>query len=385
MQGLRPQSPRAIVRATPVLTTPRANAPYCHLRASCEPDDPSWLSSYSLYAAPPPLRYLKNNSCTTPNNELGQSHARLPVSHTKSYSEAAWHMGLWFYYMRGCSDLHLNVGRTLAVRNRCEAAILLEQRASRLTLSHDTAIKRVAARLEKLRFGGNAREYAAVLQRARERLGVPNGSYAWLIRECAAGVYDDSQSECVNALRDQTTNYSRVPPPVRAYALANAAAHPALDEVSVPPLRKLVGTAKELDTIQFIEQPHWNSIVWAVEIWDVRFLQEQSIRESVFPPGRLPHDYKLSSALSRAQLSWPNGSNCEAGRNFDDCWSCRGSELERACTRAARCSRNQTKVAFEEHVRRPSLLHAEVVEVAGHNNMPSREIRAVPPDLTVSA
>ena len=96
-------------------------------------------------------------------------------------------MGLWFYYMRGCSDLHLNVGRTLAVRNRCEAAILLEQRASRLTLSHDTAIKRVAARLEKLRFGGNAREYAAVLQRARERLGVPNGNYAWLLRECAAG------------------------------------------------------------------------------------------------------------------------------------------------------------------------------------------------------
>ena len=116
--------------------------------------------------------------------------------------------------------------------------------------------KRVAARLEQLCFGGNAREYAAVLQRARERLGVPNGNYAWPFRERAAGVYDDSQSECINALRDQTTNYSRVPPPVRAYALARAAGTLRIDEVSVPPLRKLVSTAKELDTIQFIEQPH---------------------------------------------------------------------------------------------------------------------------------
>ena len=79
------------------------------------------------------------------NSELGKSYVRLPVSHTHTVQHA-WQPGLWFFYMRGCSDFYWDVGRTLLVRNRCHLAGILEQRAHK-GLGWDAAIGRVARRL----------------------------------------------------------------------------------------------------------------------------------------------------------------------------------------------------------------------------------------------
>ena len=226
-------------------------------------------------------------------------------------------------------------------------------------------LQRVVKRVAGLHYGYNAREYRAILAHARHQLGMPNSTgYDWLLRECAAGVYDNGPSHCENALRDQSTNYSRIAPPRRAYALGDAAAHPALDEVNIELLRKLVGTPKELDTLQFLEQPSYRSIVWAVEIWDVRFLQSPRIRSRrAIPPG----DYELSASLSRQALYQADGTPCIPWRRFDSCWACNasGSALARACSAAlSKCTRAQSMAAYQVHTREPTLLHVDVLPLS---------------------
>ena len=61
------------------------------------------------------VRYLE--PAQTLNPELGQDDTWLPVTHTHT-TQAALQVGLWFHYMRGCSDLMWNVGRTLLARKK---------------------------------------------------------------------------------------------------------------------------------------------------------------------------------------------------------------------------------------------------------------------------
>ena len=375
-----------------------AQRPYCtHRLPRCTPTDPAWRLGFELYASPFDVRYLKNNSCRQRNDELGVSHARLPVSHMATFSErSGQHVGLWLYYMRGCSDLTIDVGRTLLARNRCDAAVLIEQRRSQCTYAE--AVKRVARSLRTLSYGYNAREYAAILRQARAvfgrggaaevsavaaagragaadgsagaadgRTGVSDRSYEWLVRECAAGVYDDGASDCTVALVDASTNYTRVHAwPRRAWALAMAAAHPALDEVSAAALRELVGTKWEIDTVQLVEQPQSNAITWAVEIWDVRLLADESVRGRPRVPPGVPD---VSSRLARRHVSrlgsdepgsCPPWSHVRHGSDF--CWACTNSSMAISCDNAAsKCTRPQMARLERAHQRQPSLLHAPLV------------------------
>ena len=77
------------------------------------------------------IRYLKARRGHV-NSELGLDGVWLPVTRTHTMQDGL-QVGLWFHYMRGCSDFALEVGRTLLVRNKCEAAVLIEQRASNVT------------------------------------------------------------------------------------------------------------------------------------------------------------------------------------------------------------------------------------------------------------
>ena len=43
--------------------------------------------------------------------------------------------GVWFYYARGCTDLHYDVGRTLMARNKVDAALRLAALAQHRNLS----------------------------------------------------------------------------------------------------------------------------------------------------------------------------------------------------------------------------------------------------------
>jgi len=76
----------------------------------------------------------------TPPAPLGQDGAWLPVVHTTALispggnwwrspsSHVARERGLWFYYAAGCSDLFYDAGRTLAARNRVDAAVQIAER-----------------------------------------------------------------------------------------------------------------------------------------------------------------------------------------------------------------------------------------------------------------
>ena len=266
--------------------------------------------------------------------------------------------------MRGCSDMTIDVGRTLLARNRCDAALLIEQRRCQCT--RDEAVSRVARSLRSLSYGYNAREYADILRQAKAVLGTEarDDGYEWLLSECAAGVYDEGASDCTTALLDSSTNYSRVRAwPRRAWALAKAAAHPALDEVSTIALRALVGTPWQLDTIQLVEQPQSRAITWAVEIWDVRLLADASVmRRARVPPG-VP---EVSSRLARrhvTRLGSDEPSSCppwvHVRHGADFCWACANSTMAISCDNAiSKCTKPQMERLAMAHKRQPSLLHA---------------------------
>ena len=96
------------------------------------------------FAFPRGVRYVRFRG--RPNAELGQSYRRLPVTHTHTLQHA-WQVGMWFYYMRGCSDFSWDVGRTLLARNRCELAVTLEQRAAG-NATQACAIQRIVRKLQ---------------------------------------------------------------------------------------------------------------------------------------------------------------------------------------------------------------------------------------------
>ena len=98
----------------------------------------------NVFALPRGIRYVKIRP--TINAELGIQHAWIPVSHTHTMQHP-YQVGLWFYYMRGCSDFTWNAGRTVLVRNRCELAVLLERRLAARAITWDQAVLRVVRRL----------------------------------------------------------------------------------------------------------------------------------------------------------------------------------------------------------------------------------------------
>ena len=92
----------------------------CRYCGSC-PENATWFP----FAMPIGTARERFAPCT-PNAEVGRSHARLPVTHTDPGDAELG--GRWYYYSKGCSDLFLDVGRTLKSLNRVHAAVLLEQR-----------------------------------------------------------------------------------------------------------------------------------------------------------------------------------------------------------------------------------------------------------------
>ena len=108
------------VRRTRRAPTDAIMADICRVCGRC-PENTTWFP----FAMPIGTARERLAPCT-PNAEVGQSHARLPVTHTDPRDQELG--GRWYYYSRGCSDLFLNVGRTLAALNRIHVAVLLEQR-----------------------------------------------------------------------------------------------------------------------------------------------------------------------------------------------------------------------------------------------------------------
>ena len=254
------------------------------------------------FAAPRGVAFLHNasGSAAPVNAELGIDHVRLPVTHTHTVSDAS-QVGLWLYYARGCSDSSWPIGRTLLVRNRCEAAIAVHQRVdSRVNVlrSWQHALEKVASRL--------ASASGRLAIKGLHHIRTANRSMlVAALAECARG----GSSEGLPLL---------------------LAKHNALDYVTALMLRELRGTASELDTLQFYRQPQGGSEAghYATEIWDVRSLQPSSLGAP--PP-----------TADRPRLSWLDGSECRLSPTWASCLACAGSRLERACR--FRCTQYRPK------------------------------------------
>lgn len=276
-------------------------------------------SSFTSYAMPRGARHFTN--VTFPrrglNPELGVSHTWLPVSHTHT-TQHAWQPGLWFYYMRGCSDFMWDMGRTLLVRNRCHLAIALEQRVHRISWSH--AAYRVAQRLALATnvsawapdIAANPTGGAAMVVRPLEGIVGSNtdgkqhnvSELATALSWCARGLIHDLKAQRIERLL-LTLN--------------------TLDYLSASVLQhSLGGTADELDTIQIANQCSSSSSEEALadgicgqatEIWDVRALSKNLSNAS-----DMPRPWRDAS-----------GTRCDLADFWPLCMACNESLSARAC------------------------------------------------------
>lgn len=282
--------------------------------------DAAWNATSTTFGMPRGVRHLVRRAHL--NEELGRDNAWLPVTHTMT-TQHPLQVGLWFHYMRGCSDFAWNSGRTLLARNKCHASIVLERRAFHLPWSE--AITSVAHRLvaaaAKPRFkpawSPHGRDHSAV------HLNV--NTTASMIASCAAGRWDvkgEDDADRRLAMKVLETN--------------------ALDYVSGAILAgKLNNT---LDTIQFSNRCEKGSESMPmcdgyVEIWDVRSLQ---------PGAQVTGDDWVHAPDPPAGRMVPyatlDGSSCALAPGWPQCLACSESESARAC--AFKCNKAGT---FMEH------------------------------------
>lgn len=304
-------------------------------------------AAFNKWALPPGVAFLVNRSCV-PASELGQNHARLPVTHTKVGAS----LGLWFYYARGCSDLTWDVGRTLFSLNRLSLLVELVQRhgaAVGAALDEGAALARAAALVRRIA----PRAAAHALLRARSRHNPRYNAWfraahggnqsdvqlEWLIREGARGLFVDGDwrrralgrigtAPC-SLTRSQCTGQCAV----RAMLLSRVwKLDPLLDAVNAHVLARLHelaamdGRVAGIDTVQlwqagFRDRPG-NGV--PTELWDVRYLQApKSSRASACTDGGCAHAPPHFGRL--------DGSPCELDRGTPRCWACNNSRLSRAC------------------------------------------------------
>ena len=269
--------------------------------------------THSSFGMPRGVRYLE--PAQTLNPELGQDDAWLPVTHTHT-TQAALQVGLWFHYMRGCSDLMWNVGRTLLARNKCHAAGLLEQRAAR-NLPWREAVRRVAQRLmtgiNNSRLLHATRLTSVVSSSEWQAFTVSNVSRA--LAACAAG------------------RIASEAPLLKATLLSNA-----LDYfMAATMLRSLVGTSGELDSLQFYNRcvPPMSTATSGcdsnVEVWDVRFLQQPETLDSIGSRGPAWRGNATSVFARLGDEPAAALQPCTLSDAWHYCVACAGSKLERAC------------------------------------------------------
>jgi hypothetical protein len=250
-----------------------------------------------------------------------------------------------------------NVGRTLFARNRCHAALLLEQ-LDRAGCNEREAARRAAAGMSLRNFP----ELDLVRFRAGSWLGMHNASMAELLNECARGMFGNCSGSTWNP-NDGTLNmctcmtqsiHSRARPwrmssRQRALVLSALAGSDALGPRIGTLLRK-----HSFDSLQLWQQPQGGgSLFWTTELWDVRELQMKT-------PALETHlgSKSLDGRAKLARHFADDGSSSEACKptpRFVECMACAHSSLATAC--------DYEIAAFNE-----SILVTQAWEVAKMNN-----------------
>ena len=319
------------------------------------------VSTFSAFAFPRGARHFPvHYPVRALNKELGVSHARLPVSHTHS-AQHPWQPGLWFFYLRGCSDFLWDMGRTLLVRNRCHLAVILEQRAHRVSWA--TAVMRVA---KFILLTANVSAWAPDFCRALEcnDTGPGIGVHSMILGPIRAIAGSTSPKPNVGELRSASEiatalnrcargNFSDFANTNASYLEQALVGFNTLDYTNAAMLARELHDASTgeygpLDTIQIANQCSADSHPSAladglckqpVELWDVRTIVNRWSMRSTELNSDIPRPWSL-----------PNGSSCQLSDSWPMCMSCTDTMSEASCR--YKCSKafhgNPTKIAPQD-------------------------------------
>jgi hypothetical protein len=272
--------------------------PVCRECGHC-PRNETWHG----FAMPIGVDMLLDVPCA-PEPALGRDGAWLPVTHTR----AGTALGMWYYYAAGCSDLGLNVGRTLLAPNRVGAALMLES----LLLANTTVDARAAARLAR-RVQQHPRHShkweRLVVSRAAPALRAvgANATLEAALREAGRGLYEPTR--CNPSIGAPNATRCRGACLARPSSLLPLVASATLDPILWRQLQELGAAGRPLDSLVLHQQPQGGGAIrWTTEIWDVRYARGAAL------PAR-----------------WLNGSACAHAAGWKTCNACAGSALERRC------------------------------------------------------
>ena len=334
------------------------------------------------FALPRGTDFLVDVPCT-PNEELGRNDAWLPVTHTAVYLPGRSPGGVWLYYMRGCSDLLWNAGRTLLARNKVHAALLFESRLRQRGVAADAALpveedaallKAVTSRLlatddyDVFHRGGpgdrgmtrakwlqRINRSAAPFLRAKRRPPSIEGAIAE-----AASLFEPL-TRCNPSPSAPEATRCRGPCLTRMKALAFLSATAWFDWVLYSQIKSARGTPAELDSIQLHMQPQASgSVRWVTELWDVREVGIKRSRLKKHAAKKNAPDPNYTHGHGNRLMSPSTGSTpaCMPSLNWTVCRACAGSQLERLCRtreRQAWCDTEEGRRYRRQRNSRPSV------------------------------
>lgn len=304
----------------------------------------TWRATHQSFGMPRGVLHFDNRGHI--NHELGRGHSWLPVTRTFTQQDHR-QVGLWFHYMRGCSDLAWNVGRTLLARNKCHAAGMLEQRVC-IDCSWERASRRVA---RKLVLTVRRRSFQPALlgifkrEDLMESLATVNST---------GDVSVALENEVIAALNDCAYGRPLGDSNTRKVIVNLIGVSNALDYVCAATVADELRGAAAIDTIQFTNQCEVPNCFMGddgnVEIWDLRSVQAIStdmdkwravanLKESGSQLSHTQLAQLRATALHDAEAlptSPPvfrrlNGSECGLSRGWPRCIACGESHSERNC------------------------------------------------------
>lgn len=249
-----PRHTRAVASSARIgtpISSPNATLPLWTLDADVDAASSAVRAVRVLeyWNAPEDTRFTHDGTTSCAYNaELGRQHAKLPVVHQTDPPVAdamRYPRGMWYFYARGCSDVHVDTGRPFVAANRLSAILQLHMLEP--SCNRSCAVTRV---VEKVTAPTHAKR---LWGQKKSRWPHGNGTdLPGLVRQACDATIDAASRPC----------------PLQAEGVAMTLAGSAHFDLYMPPILRRHG----YDSLLLLFQPKGGSnkfLKWHTEIWDV--------------------------------------------------------------------------------------------------------------------